>query len=174
MTREAFDAEIVRFSADQTPSIEGLWHDPSFLALSGMGATSVTDAIGFLECGCRSEAEAITVVRAMYPLPLHAYVAFLRQLTMLFDRRAVTANVIARAVLIPDAASTALQKHYRDSDVRVALSEIEARSGLAAALNDSIKSLLSGDAWARTQAFCRDQLFESSADCRTVGWLDLL
>ncbi len=151
-----------------------MWHNPTLRALAGMGATSVDDALAFLGCGCRTSAEAAVTIRAMYLLPLDDYLRFLAGLTQLYDRQAVNAAAMAAAVQIPDGFSTALQRHFDDPQVRTALGEIAGRAALPQSIKDSIAALLAGQTWAQTRTFCRNRIFENVADCRTLGWFDLL
>ena len=173
MDRPAFDAAIVTLARDDTPSHDGMWHNPTLRALAGMGTTSVDDALAFLDCGCRTPAEAAVTIRAMYLLPLDDYLRFLAGLARLYDRKAVSAEAVALSVQIPDAFSTALQRHFDDPRVRQTLGDIAARGALPQVVKDSIADLLAGRTWAQTKSFCRDRLFETVADCRTLGWLDL-
>jgi len=174
LDRSRFGAEIALLARDDTPSHEGMWRDPILRSIAAGGAASVDDALAFLGCGCRSQAEVGVTVRAMYLLPLGDYLRFLDGLMQLYDRGAVAAPVVAMSVQIPDAFSTALQHHFDDVRVRQTLGGIAARGALPQGVKDSIADLLAGRTWAQTRSFCRERIFETVADCRTVGWLDLL
>jgi hypothetical protein len=173
MDQAAFDAAIEGWAQSDTPSSDGRWHDPTAIALSGMGGTSVEYAIAFLGCGCRSPAEEGSVVKAMYLLPLPDYLVFLNRLIGLYDRHGVATDALALAVQVPDAFSTELQRHYRDSDVRAVLGEVASRPGLPQDTKDGIDDLLSGRTWSMTRTYCRSRLLETVSDCRTLGVLDL-
>ena len=174
MGRAQFDAAIEALALRDAPSSDGMWHDPTLRALAGMGSASVDDALAFLDCGCRSLAEAGVTVRAMYLLPLRDYLRFLDGIAKLYDRNAIGPDVVALSVQVPDAFSTELQRHFDDPAVRSTLNVIAARGTLPQGTKDSIGDLLAGRTWAQTRAFCRGRMFESVGDCRTLGWLDLL
>ena len=174
MDRATFDATIENLVRHDPPSSDGMWHNPQLIALAGMGEQSVLFAVEFLACGCRSPAEAGVLVRAMYLLPLPAYLDFLRQIKSAYDRHLVSADTVALAVQIPDGFSTDLQRHYKDPAVKAVLGAIAASADLPQSTKYSIGDLISGRTWSQTRAFCRDRVFETTADCRTLSFLDLL
>jgi hypothetical protein len=174
LERPEFDAAITTLALRDTPSSDGLWHNPTLRALAALGPRSADFAVWYLACGCRSAAESTVTVRAMYLLPLPDYLRFLHGLARLYDAHAVGPDVLAMAVRVPDAFGTDLQRRFADPAVRAELGAIAGRADVPSGVKDGIADLLAGRTWAQTRAFCRDRMFETVADCRTVGWLDLL
>jgi len=168
-----YDATITSLASEETVSLAGLWDVKAFMALSSKGRQSVDDAISFLANGAHSDAEKRMAIISMYPLPVHEYCAFLKELVALRGRNAVDDDMLALAVTVPAAFSVELQKNYRGDEVRNALEAMKSQSGIASRTQAMIADILSGRTWSRTQAFCRNLIFTRDPNCRNLGILDL-
>jgi hypothetical protein len=140
---------------DHLLSLEGLLGYPPFVDLASEGGKNIDGCLQFLAGEGHSSHQRDIAILSMHELGVEGYVAFLRGMMSLFDRRLVSRDEISLAVGPTYEFTTVLIENFGQESVRRVLEDIAARDVLPST-KSLIKAILSGEAREQMREFLRD------------------
>ena len=120
----------------------------NFQRLVDASAGNPDFCIRFLSDKNHSERQRHVAILSMYRLSIDQHVAFVRNLATLRDRGLISPEELMRG-LLPRLSSKMVLEHYQDKGIQSLLREIEARDDIGPSSKSLIRSILSGEGFAR-------------------------
>jgi hypothetical protein len=121
---------------------------PEFEKLVDASTESPELCVRFLSEKKYTEHQRLMAMLSMYKLSIEQRVAFVRNLATLRDRGLISPEELMSG-LLPRLSTTVVFEHYQDTGIQSLLREMEARDDIGPSSKSQIRSILSGEGFAR-------------------------